>query len=274
MLMSKNGKPLHRYFPEVQRAVEAAVPAGTVVDGEIVSPEGFEALQLRLHPAASRIARLSVESPCRLVLFDLLAVEGQSLMGQPLGNRRQRLEHLLSTRDATSTVSLGQATRSLKTAKAWLGRDGTDGIVAKRLDVAYTPGERMMLKYKVWKSYDCVVGGLGFRAGEAEHLLLGLYDDDGLLHYVGRARLGAEANKVAELFEPLLGGAGFTGKAPAQESRWGDKKTIFRPVEPRVVAEVSAQHVTSAYMRHGARFLRWRPDKSPQSCTLDQLGGR
>jgi ATP-dependent DNA ligase len=270
-LMSKNQKPLQRFFPEVGAAL-LALPAGTVVDGEILSPAGFEALQLRLHPAASRVERLSREAPCHLVLFDILAADGVSLLDWHLKERRQALEDLAARVLPASGLVLGKRTLSLRTARSWLGRAGTDGLMAKRLDEPYLPGKRKMLKHKQWITYDCVVGGLAWTGDTLEHLLLGLYDEDGRLHYVGRARVGKDAKKETEdLVGPLMGGPGFTGRSPGIESRWGGKKTRTTNLEPRLVAEVSTDHVSGGWMRHGARFVRWRPDKDPSACMLDQF---
>lgn len=268
-LVSKSRKPLGRYFPEIAGEILRAIPEATVLDREIVSPRGFEDLQLRLHPATSRVARLSAESPCRYILFDLLALGGEDLTGRPLAERRAKLEALARSLVRSRILTLGAATRSLRTARVWLGRAGTDGVMAKRLGGPYTPGKRSMIKYKVWTSYDCVVGGLSWKGGQPEHLLLGLYDQEGLLHYVGRAPLGKHAREAGELLAPFLGGPGFTGRSPAIENRWASKGRMeIRALEPRFVAEVSSDHVTGNYMRHGARLLRWRPDKDPASCTL------
>ena len=274
-LQSKNLKPLERYFPEVAAGLAALPVSGWVLDGEIVIPGGsFETLQLRLHPAASRIETLARESPAQLVAFDLLARSGEDLTGRAFAERRAALEVFVREAPRTPVLRLGKATRSSETARRWLGREGLDGIVAKRLDLAYQPGRRAMQKFKQWRTVDCVVGALYRRRGSdaIEYLLLGLYDEDGRLNYVGRAR-GGNADEVRRKVEPLVGGAGFTGRAPGGKSRWSGREREPVPLEPRLVVEVSADHITGDHMRHGARFIRWRPDKDPATCTMDQIRG-
>jgi ATP-dependent DNA ligase len=272
-LQSRNQKPLERYFPEVVKGVEEVVEDNFVLDGELVIIDGsFETLQLRLHPAESRIRKLARETPAQLIVFDLLARSGASLLDRPLAERRRELEDFMAT--ATSAVlTLGEATDREALARDWLGREGLDGIVAKRLDLAYRPGERAMRKLKLWKTVDCVVGGL-YRKGSTqavEHLLLGLYDEGGRLNYVGRARIYEDAAEIGHLLEPLVGGQGFTGRAPGGKSRWSGKERVPVPLKPILVVEVSADHITGDHMRHGARLLRWRSDKAPESCTMDQI---
>jgi len=279
-LQSRSGKPLARYFPEVAAGL-AALPAGRfVLDGELVIPgEPFETLQLRLHPAASRIERLAREHPAALVAFDLLCdADGRSRLQEPFESRRTALKAFLAATGDSPVLRLSPATRSAATARRWLGRAGLDGIVAKRLDLPYRPGERAMAKYKLWHTIDCVVGGLYRKrgTGRVDSLLLGLYDAEGRLHYVGRARVDKHAGLGAELgaeLEPLIGGPGFTGRAPGGVSRWSQKERKPVPLRPVKVAEVSADHITGAYMRHGARLLRFRDDKAPEACTMDQLPG-
>ncbi len=272
-LQSKNGKPLERYFPELAAALLQVGEDAFVLDGEIIIPGGsFEMLQLRLHPAASRIAKLSAEQPAQLVAFDLLATRGEALIDRPLAERRAGLEQLEQSPRFPSAIRLGQATGRVATARLWLGKAGLDGIVAKRLDAAYQPGTRAMQKFKLWRTIDCVVGGVYRKASSAvELLLLGLYDRDGLLNYVGRAPVRSDAAEIGRLIEPLIGGQGFTGRAPGGRSRWSGKERKPVPLKPVLVAEVSADHITGEYMRHGARLLRWRIDKSPESCTMDQI---
>jgi ATP-dependent DNA ligase len=273
-LQSRNQKPLERYFPELAQALLRPDDDRFVLDGEIVIPgESFETLQLRLHPAASRIATLSERHPAHLVAFDLLARNGMPLLDWPLSERRAELENLAATPDWPEALRLGTATDSLAQAERWLGQAGLDGIVAKRLDAPYRPGERAMQKFKLWKTLDCVVGGL-YRKGETsavESLLLGLYDADGRLNYVGRAPVHARRAEIARLVEPLIGGQGFTGRAPGGRNRWSGKERKPVPLKPVLVAEVSADHITGEHMRHGARLLRWRTDKAPESCTMDQI---
>lgn len=270
-IRSRRSKPLGRYFPEMVEALAQLGSAGAVLDGELVLSGGsFEALQLRLHPAASRIARLAVEDPAELVAFDLLAFRGVSLLARPLAERRERLEALLA--EPPPRVRLGRATRSRRTALAWIGGRGLDGVIAKRLDAPYRPGERAMLKYKVWKTIDCVVGGYYAHrdTGVPEYLLLGLYDEAGALHYVGRTAAPADEEANARVVA-LAGGGGFTGRAPGGKSRWSGRERTATAVRPELVVEVSADHITGDHMRHGARLLRWRTDKAPEACGIDQI---
>lgn len=274
-LQSRNQKPLDRYFPELAKAV-LDFPAGDfVVDGEIVIPgEPFETLQLRLHPAASRVERLAAQFPAVLIAFDLLASPDDGLLcRRPFAERRAALEELLKRGAGQRSLQLSKATKSAATARKWLGRPGLDGIVAKRLDLPYRPGQRAMRKYKLWKTVDCVVAGIYRKSGTGriESLLLGLYDEDGRLHYVGRAPVRQHASELEKLIAPLVGGRGFTGRAPGGKSRWSGKEREPVPLEPVLVAEVSADHITGDHMRHGARLLRWRDDKRPEDCTLDQI---
>jgi ATP-dependent DNA ligase len=271
-LQSRNQKPLERYFPELAQALLRPDDDRVVLDGEIVIPdESFETLQLRLHPAASRIAMLSERHPAQLVVFDLLALNGTPLIDRPLVERRAELENLAA--GWPEALRLGTATDSLAQAERWLGQAGLDGILAKRLDAPYRPGERAMQKFKLWKTLDCVVGGL-YRKGDTdavESLLLGLYDEDGRLNYVGRAPVHAQRAEIARLVKPLIGGGGFTGRAPGGRNRWSGKERKPVPLKAVLVAEVSADHITGERMRHGARLLRWRTDKAPESCTMDQI---
>ena len=207
-LQSKNQKPLERYFPEVARGIEEIAEDDFVLDGELVIAGGsFESLQLRLHPAESRIRKLALETPAELIVFDLLARSGISLLDRPLAERRRELEDFMA-QAASSVLRLGEATDQEAVARDWLGREGLDGIVAKRLDLPYQSGERAMRKFKLWKTVDCVVAGLYRKRGTqaVEHLLLGLYDEEGLLNYVGRARIYEDAAEIGRLLEPLVGG--------------------------------------------------------------------
>ena len=188
-LQSKNQKPLERYFPEVAAGLEEIAEDDFVLDGELVILGGsFESLQLRLHPAESRIRKLARETPAQLIVFDLLARSGISLLERPLAERRRELEDFMA-QAASPVLRLGEATDRKPWHADWLGREGLDGIVAKRLDLPYLPGERAMQKFKLWKTVDCVVAGLYRKRGTqaVEHLLLGLYDEEGRLNYVGRA---------------------------------------------------------------------------------------
>lgn len=275
-LRSRNQKPLGRYFPELCRGLLEFPAERFVMDGEIVIPERtFETLQLRLHPAASRIERLAAEYPAVLVVFDLLAAPDDDLLyRKPFAERRVALEALLAAAGGNRSLQLSKATKSVATAQRWLGKPGLDGIVAKRLDLPYAPGERAMRKYKLWKTVDCVVGGLYRKPGSkaVESLLLGLYDARGRLNYVGHARIHKGGAKMGATLEPLIGGEGFTGRAPGGKSRWTGRERKPIPLRPELVAEVSADHITGEHMRHGARLLRWRDDKRPEDCTMDQIG--
>lgn len=272
-LQSRNQKPLQRYFPEVTEALAQLPAEQFALDGEIAIPGDFETLQLRLHPAATRIATLSEAHPAQFIAFDLLADEAGPRLKQPLEHRRAALEAFFKAAGRSEVIKLGQATASVLTARKWLGQSGLDGIVAKRLDLPYRSGERAMRKFKIWKTIDCVVGGIYRKeaTGLVDSLLLGLYDEDGRLNYVGRARVTRDAAETEKLIEPVLGGKGFTGRAPGGKSRWSGKERKPVPLQPALVVEVSADHITGEYMRHGARLLRWRTDKSPEHCTMDQI---
>jgi ATP-dependent DNA ligase len=287
VLQSKAGQPLGRYFPELVAAARALPVPRAVLDGEIVIPEdgglSFEALLQRIHPAESRIRRLAAETPARLLLFDLLVdADGRARTGEPLEARRAALETL----ELGPAFSLSPTSRDAADAAAWLsGRAGTDGVVAKRLGVPYRSGERTgMVKVKREETIDCVVGG--FRRGQdgvhPASLLLGLHDAHGLLQYVGHTTLGRrERAAFGELLAPLtapqglggrIAGYGFTGDAPGGPSRWArGRSTEWVAVRPVVVVEVGYRHASGGRMRHGARLVRLRPDKSPHQCTMDQL---
>ena len=272
-LQSRKQKPLERYFPELVEGLKNHRNAAFVIDGEITLPgEAFEMLQLRLHPAKSRIDRLAEEHPAQLVAFDLLALSAP-VLEQPFAERRAALETLLKRASKNPAIGLSKATRSAATAEKWLGKAGMDGIVAKRLDLPYAAGERAMRKYKLWKTVDCVVGGLYRKLGTEliDSLLLGLYDEQGRLNYVGRIRVHGGAEALSDALEPLIGGEGFTGRAPGGKSRWSTRERKPVPLKPVLVVEVSADHITGEYMRHGARLLRWRDDKRPEDCTMDQI---
>lgn len=280
-ILSKSGKSLARYFPEVTAALQAAKSKRFVLDSELVLPIGnilsFDALQARLHPAASRIARLSRETPAQLMLFDCLELDGTDLADRPLTERRAALERF-HRQDGGPAMLLSPRTEKAEVAGSWLARSGgaLDGVVAKRLDEPYRPGERAMLKVKQHRSADCVVGG--FRrtqdAAGIASLLLGLYDDAGKLNHVGFTSGMAAAERVTlmEKLAPLAGGSGFTGKAPGGPSRWNDgKESEWVPLKPELVVEVLYDQVTGDRFRHGTKLLRWRPDKAPKQCRMDQL---
>ena len=283
-LRSKSGQPLARYFPDVVAALRELSGRRFVVDGEIVIRAGgglsFDALLQRIHPAASRVQKLAAETPAWLVVFDLLAEGKESLVMRPLATRRQRLEAFAAEYFAgEGGVRLSPATTKLSVARRWLGAVGSslDGVIAKRRDAPYAAGTRdAMVKIKPVRTADCVVGG--FRYAEKQRvvgsLLLGLYDTEGRLHHVGFCS-GIKAEERAVLtrkLEALAGGTGFTGRAPGGPSRWSTKRSMeWQPLEPRLVVEVSFDHVSASRFRHGTRLLRWRPDKAPRQCTLAQL---
>jgi ATP-dependent DNA ligase len=285
-LQARSGKSLSRYFPEMQAAVSALAAKRFVVDGELVIPQGeslsFQALQMRLHPAASRIARLSAATPATLVLFDMLfEVGGVDLMRQPLHARRGALERFFAALqgERARRFVLTPYTRSVAEANKWLERAGSalDGVVAKRLDGPYIPGERAMLKVKRLRTADCVVGGyrLGSGTREVGSLLLGLFNREGLLDHVGftAAIPARERRALTQRLRGLAGGPGFTGNAPGGPSRWSNERSgEWCPVEPTLVVEVCYDQVTAGRFRHGTRLLRWRPDKAPRQCTDEQLG--
>jgi len=276
-LQSRNQKPLERYFPELAGGLAQLAARQFVMDGEIViEGQPFETLQLRLHPARSRIDKLAAEHPAAFIAFDLLVdADGTDLTRAAFAGRRDALEAMVQTAGMVSTLRISKATKSLKTAMRWLGAEGLDGIMAKDLDAPYRAGKRAMKKYKLWRTVDCVVAGLyrNDNSGLADSLLLGLHDDAGKLHYVGRIQVQGNAREFTQAVQPLAGGGGFTGRAPGGPSRWTGKQRHYEPLKPVLVAEVSADHVTGGQMRHGARFVRWRPDKRPRDCTLDQIEG-
>ncbi|MDP9086029.1 MAG: ATP-dependent DNA ligase [Pseudomonadota bacterium] len=279
-LVSKAGKPLGRYFPEVIAGL-AGLP-DCVLDGELIIPFGptlsFEALQMRLHPAESRVRKLSVETPARLMLFDLLKLAGKALATEPLAIRRKALERLYAEH-RSGLLRLSPTTDSHDIAQRWLAGTGSalDGVIAKRSDEAYRPGERAMVKVKRMRTADCVVGGFRYatKKKEVATLLLGLFDKVGVLHHVGHCS-GLSAVDKAELthqLEGLVGRPGFTGDAPGGPSRWATRRTTdWQPLRSKLVVEVRFDHVTGARFRHGTGFLRWRPDKRPEQCTMEQLG--
>ena len=284
-LQSKNGQPLARYFPEVVAHLRALPTRSFVLDGEIVIPVdghlSFDDLLQRIHPAASRIERLSRERPAVLIVFDLLVdAAGKALAERPLHERRRRLEAFAAkTLAGRDDIRLSPATEDTAQARAWLDMAGgtLDGIVAKRLDLPYQTGERTgMQKVKRRRTVDCVVGGFRYASGSrvVGSLLLGLYDADGLLHHVGFTSGFPAAVRMTLLakLEPLIRPPGFTGRAPGGPSRWSTERSAeWQPVEPRLVVEVSYDHFTGDRFRHATRFLRWRPDKAPRQCTLDQV---
>ncbi|CAN5912937.1 ATP-dependent DNA ligase [soil metagenome] len=282
-LLGKSGKSLARYFPEVVAAIAALPLSRFAFDGELVIPLGkelsFDALQARLHPAESRIRRLAVETPALLIVFDLLRSPHADLAGQRLEERRAALEGLFERLEDVPGLRLSPATARRAEASRWLARAGggaLDGVIAKRLDEPYRAGERAMLKIKCLRSADCVVGGFRYATArkEVDSLLLGLSTEQGLLDHVGftSAISDDERPALTRKLEKLRGGTGFTGDAPGGPSRWATERSAqWEPLKPRLVAEVQYDHVTGQRFRHGTHFLRWRPDKLPKQCTMEQL---
>jgi ATP-dependent DNA ligase len=287
-LQSKSGQPLARYFPELVAAVQALAADRFVIDGEIVVPAGgrlsFDELLLRIHPAESRIRKLAAEHPAMLIVFDqLVDAAGQLLVDRPLRERRESLEQFdRSVLHDQKPVRMSIATNDRSQAVRWLRGAGVnvDGVIAKRLDMPYASGLRTaMQKIKRIRTADCVVGG--FRYGSNEKivgsLLLGLYDHDGLLHHVGFTSNLSRPDRAAltPKLEALVAGPGFTGKAPGGPSRWSTRRsTEWQPLKPKLVVEVSYDHFSGGRFRHGTSFHRWRPDKAPRQCTLDQVAQR
>jgi ATP-dependent DNA ligase len=280
-LQSKSGKPLARYFPEVAAALQALGEQRFVLDGELVLPVGetlsFAALQMRLHPAASRVARLSQETPAQLMLFDCLQLGAKDLREAPLVERRAALERFM-TGAAGPRLLLSPITTERRVAERWFAESGRalDGIVAKRRDGPYGAGERAMTKVKRQRTADCVVGGyrLDATGRKVGSLLLGLYDDAGKLNYVGFTSSFSAAERADLLAElkPLRGSSAFTGSAPGGPSRWSrGRSSEWVPLRAERVVEVLYDQVTGQRFRHGTTFLRWRPDKAPRQCTMEQL---
>jgi ATP-dependent DNA ligase len=286
-LQSKNGQPLARYFPDITDALARLPEKHFVLDGEFVVPVkgalSFDELQLRLHPAASRVQKLAEAHPATYIVFDLLAENSRSHLQQPLRERRDLLgKFARSNFTSSKNVRLSPATTDLRIANEWFKRTGgdLDGIMAKRLDAAYASGERTaVVKIKQIRSADCVVGGFRYATGARVigSLLLGLYGNDGLLHHVGftSAFTREQRRELTKKFEALRKPPGFTGNAPGGPSRWSTERTgEWEPVAPRVVVEVAYDHFTGGRFRHGTKILRWRSDKSPRQCTIDQVEHR
>jgi ATP-dependent DNA ligase len=284
-LQSKSMKPLGRYFPDLCEELHDLRATRFAVDGEIVIPVvkgfSFDLLLQRIHPAASRVAKLSEQYPARLIIFDLLVnARGKDLTPLPLAKRREELETFAKKFFAkTSSIVLSPATRDGRTARRWSDRkrQTLDGVIAKRLDLEYRSGERDgMQKIKRMRTADCVVGGFRYasRRKTVGSLLLGLYNDAGLLDHVGFVATGKNFS-TAELthqLEVLIRPPGFTGKVPGGPSRWSTERTgDWQPLRPKLVVEVQYDHVTNGRFRHGTKFLRWRPDKTPKRCILGQI---
>ena len=282
-LRAKSGKPLARYFPDMVAALKALPVTRFVLDGELtIAVNGelsFGALQLRLHPAESRVRKLAAETPATFVLFDcLIDAKGRSLAAGPLQRRRAELEALFARFRKPERLRLSPGTEDLEDARRWLAQTGAalDGVVAKRLDGPYLSGERAMLKIKRLRTADCVVAGFRYAQGSrlVGSLLLGLYDEGGRLDHVGFCSTITDAERpgLTKKLEALAGGEGFTGSAPGGPSRWSTERSAeWTPLKPELVVEVRYDHVTGERFRHGTRLLRWRPDKPPRQCTKDQL---
>jgi ATP-dependent DNA ligase len=285
VLQSKSGRSLTRYFPDLVEAALALKAEAFVLDGEIVVPRNgtfsFDDLLQRIHPAPSRVKKLAAETPALLIVFDLLAnAAGRRLIHLPLRERRGELEtfarrYLRNQRK----IRLSPATTKLSEAKAWLKDVGAmlDGIIAKRSDLDYRSGERTgMQKVKNYRSADCVVGGFRYNEGKpvVGSLLLGLYGEDGLLHHVGFTSTIRRRDKkeLTRKLQRLIASPGFTGSAPGGPSRWSTGRSAqWQPLKPKLVVEVRYDHFSGHRFRHGTKFLRWRPDKSPRQCTMDQV---
>jgi ATP-dependent DNA ligase len=282
-LLGRSGKSLARYFPDIVTALLATKPKHFMLDGELVIPVGktlsFEALQLRLHPSAKRVQTLAAGSPAMLIAFDLLqSPDDDDLARRPLSERRVALERFHESLGTQPQLRLSPATTRLAQARRWLTQVGSelDGVIAKRLDDPYRAGERAMLKIKNMRSADCVVGGFRYATGSKQvgSLLLGLYNDEGLLDHVGFTSgiAASERPALTSKLEKLRGTPGFTGDAPGGPSRWATERSAqWEPLKPKLVVEVCYDHVTGDRFRHGTRLLRWRPDKSPRQCTMEQL---
>jgi ATP-dependent DNA ligase len=283
-LQSKGEQSLTRYFPELAAALLAVEAQTFVLDGEIiVAANGrlsFDDLLQRIHPAASRVQTLSRKTPAQFVAFDLLVdARGAALTDLPLEKRRKLLEAFHSKfLNGNPSIELSVATRDLTVAKGWLKsmRGQLDGIVAKIIHQPYMSGKRAMVKVKTLRSADCVVGGFRYGSGQrvVGSLLLGLYDDHGLLDHVGftSSLRAADKKDLTRKLEGLMEPPGFTGQAPGGPSRWSTERSAeWQPLKPELVVEVQYDHFTGARFRHGTKLLRWRPDKAPRQCTVEQV---
>ncbi len=283
-LVSKSGKPLTRYFPELVTALSALAAEQFVLDGEIViAVEGtlsFDDLLMRIHPAASRIRKLSEATPATFIIFDLLVdATGRLLTDLPLAKRRKELERFAKRHLKTSaSIRLSPVTDDLAVARKWFHMGvALDGVIAKRRDLPYQSGKRTgMQKVKRQRTADCVVGGFRYLSKKAEvgSLLLGLYDKAGKLDHVGFTSSIHDKNRRAltERLRKMIKPPGFTGNAPGGPSRWSSERSAeWQPLSPNLVVEVQFDHFTGGRFRHGTKFLRWRPDKAPRECTFEQV---
>lgn len=293
-IQSRDLRPLDRYFPELHDALNASLPDGLVLDGEIVIATGdgldFDALQMRLHPAASRVAKLAAATPASFVAFDVLAADGRDLRGETQEARRAALERALAA--VGRPVHVTPVTRDASVAADWLQRfegAGLDGVIAKPIDAAYQPGKRAMIKIKHIRTADCVVAGFRWHktGGIVGSLLLGLFDDRGTLQHVGvtSAFTMAMRKALVQELEPLradplddhpwrdwAAAGGETSRMPGGQSRWSAGKDMsWEPLRPERVCEVKYDHLQGTRFRHAAVFQRWRPDKRPADCRYDQL---
>ena len=284
-IQSKSGRLMTRYFPELVAALGALKAKKFVLDGELAVPAGsafsFDALLQRIHPAASRVRRLAVETPVLFIVFDLLVgADGRALTAKPLSERRSELESFYKKyARGSERLRLSPATTRLADARRWLKRVGAtlDGVIAKRRDLPYSSGDRSgMQKIKNYRSADCLVGGFRYNEGSplVGSLLLGLYDEEGLLHHVGFTSTIKREDKPAltKKLKALIAPPGFTGNAPGGPSRWSTQRSgEWQPLKPKLVVEVCYDHFSGDRFRHGTRLLRWRPDKTPEQCTMDQV---
>ena len=280
-LQAKSGKSLSRYFPDVVQELRALEDDRFIVDGELlVRADGhfsFEALQMRLHPSETRIRRLAADAPASYALFDmLLSPKHGDLRARPLSERRRGLETFGKAFEASGVLSITNGTADRRLAQVWLDEGRIEGVVAKHLDGPYREGERNMVKIKRMRTADCVVGGFRYATGTkvVGSLLLGLYNDHGLLDHVGFTSGLAAVDRIAltQRLDAMRSAPGFTGDKPGGPSRWATKRSSeWAPLEPRLVVEVSFDHVSGERFRHGTRLLRFRPDKAPDQCRMDQI---
>jgi len=288
-LRSKSGENLTRYFPELAEAALRLKATSFVLDGEIVVPGkrgfSFDDLLQRIHPAESRVQKLARETPALFIAFDLLATpKSKTLSDHPLSERRPALEDFARANFKSNTrFRLSAVTTRYALAKKWLAQSGggCDGVIAKRVDLPYQGGNRDgMQKIKKFRSADCVIGGFRYATNKIDgrkvvgSLLLGLHDEEGLLHHVGFTSAIKQRDKPAltDKLEPLIAPPGFTGKAPGGPSRWSTERSAqWCPLKPKLVIEVCYDHFSGERFRHGTSILRWRPDKSPRQCTFEQL---